>query len=182
MIPVTIVTANATQDPVTPDLYRQILADLRAQGMTYRQLADALGFSAAMWRFWERGERPLSREAMQALREFTDEFPAMPPTVAEVVAGMVHPDATVYMVGDLPTGDLVRRVLLLAQGGKVSVSANGTITAMAGHEAVTPVTQPRPMDRRHRLTVSKANYEWLRTAGISADQAIERMKENEQSE
>jgi len=186
MIPVTVVTRNATQDPVTHDLYRQILADLRAQGMTYRSLAEAMGFSAAMWRFWERGERTLSREAMQALREFTDEFPAMPPTVQEVVAGMVDPDAAVHMIGELAAGELVRRVLLLANVGNVQISANGAITAKTGLDTgegdrtpVTPVTstQGARRDKRFRPTVSAENKKWLKAKGLSADAAIERLRQ-----
>jgi len=185
-IPVTLVTENASQDPVTDALYLSILHDLRAQGMTYRDLADALGGSPAAWRFRDIGERSFTDEARQALRTFTDEFPPLPLTVGQVAEQMVDPDAAVYLVGGLPDGERVRRVLLLAKDGQVSVSANGTVSAAyasaetgdGGKGSVTHVISGAgaKRDTRYRPTVSACNRAWLKAQGLTVNGAIEGLR------
>lgn len=130
-LPVTLVTQNASQDPLTDDDYRGIITGLREiNGWSYQRLADeAQHKSKAWWQMVEVGKRPLDEEGRNALRRLTDgELPEQPPSVTAVTEAMIHPDAAMYAVGTLPVGERFRRVLMLADGD-VAIYANGDVSA-----------------------------------------------------
>jgi len=166
MTTITRVSKDASQDNLTESDYRDIFAELR-DGISLAKFCVLVvsSFSPATWNKWELGRLPLTRTMRQELRRGVS-MVALPPTLAECVAN-VDPDAEVVRVGEEP----VKFVILAGAVGRLNLSLNGSVA---------DVSPPAPrQDRRHRLTVSNANFEWLCSAGLSADEAIERMKENQ---
>lgn len=158
---VTVVTANAGQDSLTDADYREIYDEVRgfdAESGKYRVSLEVFvglvqsEFTRAAWSNYHLGKMRLNRTMRSELRRAVG-LPALPPSVAEAVAG-VDEDATVVRVGD---DDLVRRVVLVASGAPVTVRWNGAAAAWVGEETspgktktaaellqlVTPVTRAR---------------------------------------
>lgn len=130
-LPVTLVTANASQDALTDADYIGIIDSLRTLfGYSWQKIADETGYnSKAWWSLVAQGKRQLDDEARNALRRVTDgELPEQLPSVQAVVEHMVDVDAAMYLVGALEPGERVKRVLMLADGD-VAVYVNGEITA-----------------------------------------------------
>jgi hypothetical protein len=138
-LPVKKITENASADPVD---YLAILNSLRGPLYNYswQRIADETGYnSKSWWRFVALGERELDEDSKNALRRLTEgELPPQPPSVTAVTADYIHPDAAMYMIGELEPGERVRRVLMLAGSDAVTVYANGTVEAVAG--ASTPAS------------------------------------------
>lgn len=154
---VTVVTANAGQDGLTDADYREIYDEVRgfdAESGKYRMSLEVFvglvqsEFTRAAWSNYHLGKMRLNRTMRSELRRAVG-LPALPPSVAEAVAG-VDEDATVVRVGD---DDLVRRVVLLAGSEPMTVSWNGTVSAWAG--TVTTQDLPAPV-MRHVTTVTRA--------------------------
>lgn len=130
-LPVTLVTKDASQDPLTDDDYRAIITGLREiNGWSYQRLADEAGHNGkAWWQAVEKGNRAIDEQGRNALRRLTDgELPPQPPSVTSVTDAYIHHDAAMYVIGALPVGERVRRVLMLADGD-VAIYANGDIHA-----------------------------------------------------
>jgi hypothetical protein len=129
--PVTLVTQNATADELPESLYLDILRSLvEVDKMSFQQLADATSHaSKAWWNLRYHGKRPIDEEGKNALRKLSEEFPPQPPSVSSVTERMIHPDAAMWLVGTLDDGEQVRRVVMVAEDGPVTINANGTVTA-----------------------------------------------------
>lgn len=142
-LPVTLVTKDASQDLLTDNDYRAIITGLREiNGWSYQRLADEAGHNGkAWWQAVEKGNRQIDEQGRNALRRLTDgELPEQPPSVTAVTEAMIHPDAAMYLVGALPVGERVRRVLMLADGD-VAVYANGDVHAESLQAVLSASTQ-----------------------------------------
>lgn len=140
-LPVTLVTQNATKDALSDADYRAIITSLREiYGWSYQRLADEAGHNGkAWWQAVEKGNRQIDEQGRNALRRLTDgELPEQPPSVTAVTDAYIHPDAAMYLVGALPVGERVRRVLMLADGDAV-IYANGEIHAKPLQAVLSPV-------------------------------------------
>ena len=176
---ITVVTANATQDALTDADYAEIYAELR-DGISLAKFCTLPGvessFSPATWNKWELGRLPLSRTMRNELRRGVG-MDALPLTIAECVAA-VDQDAEVVQIGDAPAN----RVILTGLVGRLSLSLNGSVTLADASAQETPITsvistQGARRDKRHRLTVTSENYEWLQGAGVTVNEAIERLRQ-----
>ncbi|MBI1296680.1 hypothetical protein GC175_17125 [bacterium] len=146
-IPVTTVTKDATHDLIPDEMYLSGLRDLLANGTperagpwTYRQLIEAVDsqYSPAWWNLRNREQRALTREGKSELRLALDDLPPLPASVTAVTEQMIHPDAEMLLIGLLPEGERVRRVLMIADSAEMQIHVNGTVQAWP----VTPVTEP----------------------------------------
>jgi len=188
---VTLVTQNATADTLTDDTYLAILRSLvDVDGMSFQKLADATGYaSKAWWNLRYHGKRPLDEEGKNALRKISEEFPPQPPSVTAVTDAMIHPDAAMYLVGELEPGERVRRVLMVAGSDAVTVYANGTVEAVLSHAdsdmaklsaiatdapvtAVT-LTQGAKREKDYRPRLSLEVKERIMASGATVEQLIE---------
>lgn len=172
---VTLVTSNAELDDLTDADYREIFEELR-QGAGLRAFVDKIesAYSHATWGKYERRDLKLNRDMQNELRQaIGKQRRAL--TVIEAMHN-VDGNAEVFQVGDDPT---VHRVVKLATRLAVDISSNGTVSVRDHVEThVTTVTRSHraKRDRRHRLTVSVDNYTWLQSHGITADEAIRRLR------
>jgi hypothetical protein len=110
---VTLITRRAgSADDLTEQDYREIYDELRSK-CPLRQFAEAIHsqVSFAWWSKYERGEAHLTRARRAELRAAVG-LPALPPAVADVLAG-VDPDASVYQVGESSTICPPDRVILV---------------------------------------------------------------------
>jgi hypothetical protein len=186
-LPVTLVTQNASQDAVTDAVYLDILKSLiDVDGRSFQWIADKSEYaSKAWWNLRYHGKRPFDEESKNALRRLSEEFPQQPPSVTSVTDSMVDPDAAMYLVGALEPGERVRRVLMLADSGAITVHANGTVEAyIHPNETLHPVTPTveaqgaKQEQRRHRLTVAPDDYEWMQQNGYqSVSDMIKKLRE-----
>jgi hypothetical protein len=130
-LPVTLVTQNATADELPDSLYLDILRSLvEVDKMSFQQLATVTGYaSKAWWNLRYHGERSLNEEGKNALRRLSEEFEPQPMSVTSVTDKYIHPDAAMWLVGTLDDGEQVRRVVMVAEDGPVTINANGTVTA-----------------------------------------------------
>lgn len=172
---VTLVTSNAELDDLTDDDYREIYEEL-SQGISLRAFVDKIGsdYSHTRWGKWKNRELGISREMQNELRVALGKL-RRPITVIESMAN-VDPNAEVWQVGDDPA---VHRVVKLATRLPVDISSNGTVSVRDHQEThVTTVTRRYRGNerRRHRLTVSPTNFAWLQDQGITADQAIQKLR------
>lgn len=184
-LPVTLVTENAGQDGLSGADYREIYDEVRgfdaATGKYAVSLDDFVvmvrsAFSKAAWSKYHRGELELNRVMRNELRAAVG-LPLLPPSVAEVVAG-VDVDAQVVRVGD----ELVRRVVLVGTAQAVTVACNGAVQAwvVEGGQAsrVTRVTRGRKavfvaarlFDRVNALRLS-AGLSWADVL-VAAERAL----------
>lgn len=134
-LPVTVVTADASQDRLGEQDYREIYDEVRgfdeATGKygvsldAFVELAHS-EYSKAAWSKYHRGELELNRTMRNELRGAVG-MTLLPPTIAEATAS-VDADATVVQVG----GDTVRRVVMLGMDEPVTVHWNGTVSAWVG--------------------------------------------------
>lgn len=141
-IPVTLVTANATQDDEPRNrgytdeaaMYREIYAELR-QNLSLDKFVDMLGsqYSKAYWSKYERGVTEVTRQAKNELRRAVG-MPELVPTVTEAMAD-VGADAEVWRIGDNET---VHRVVKIATYEKVTLELNGIVEVR--NQAESPVT------------------------------------------
>lgn len=172
---VTLVTANAEVDDLTDADYREIFEELR-QGAGLRAFVDKIesAYSHATWGKWERGDLRINREMQNELRQAIGKQ-RRSLTVLESMHN-VDPNAQVWQVGDDPT---VHRVIKLATALPVDISSNGTVSVRDHVEThVTTVTRRHRGNEkpRHRLTVSVENYAWLQQHGMTADEAIAKLR------
>ena len=155
-LPVTLVTQNASIDSVSSAIYLDILKSLvEVDKMPFQAIATATGhMSKAWWNLRYHGVRTLDEDGKNALRRMSEEFPPQPPSVTAVTERMVHPDAAIWLVGDLADGEQVRRVVLVAGAENAAVSVNGTLQAYREpderSDAVTPVTSSGEQDGGQR--------------------------------
>jgi len=175
--PVTLITANATQDEQTDADYIEMYQELR-ENRSLDQFVGAIAstYSKAQWSKYGRGDIPATRTMRQELRAAVGIAP-LPPTLHEVADGL-DPDTEVVQVGDASPN----RMILTGLTGQLVLSLDGSVAvvvAEAPKSLVTSVTrhQGAKRDKRHRLTVSADNVEWLREQGWSADEAIDKMRE-----
>lgn len=175
MMDVTLVTANAEVDDLSDSDYREIFEELR-QGAGLRVFVDKIesAYSHATWGKWEKGDLRLNREMQNELRQaIGKQRRAL--TVLESMHN-VDGNAEVWQVGSDAT---VHRVVKLATVRPVNISSNGTVSVRDHVEThVTTVTRRYRGNekRRHRLTVSPANFAWLQDQGITADEAIAKLR------
>lgn len=170
MIPVTVVTQNATHDDLTAEDYRDIYTELRQQ-YSLRAFVEmiASGKSIAYWSKYERGETELGRVERNELRRGVG-LPVLVPTVGDALAD-VDPDAEVVAIGDKPKN----RVLLATRGESLTIYANGTVSASTGR--VTPVTRDTRKRLRREMTEAQAKV-WdsmtkeERNAALQLDQDL----------
>jgi len=186
MIPVQRLTIHASQDNLTDEDYLDIYNEVRKQDPTDKdsyavslaQFITASGsqYSKAAWSKYHRGELDLNRTMRSELRRAVGLDP-LPPTLHEIMDD-VHPDAEVVRMGNEP----VNRVILTGVTGRLSLSLNGSVTLADASAQETPITsvistQGARRDKRHRLTVTSENYEWLQGAGVTVNEAIERLRQ-----
>lgn len=126
MIPVTLITKNASQDTLTAQDYREIFEELRQHHSlrAFVELAKS-SISIAWWSRYERGEAPITRPACSDLRRAVG-LPALFPTILESVAD-VDPDAEVIEIGE--SSEPVKRLLKLRTTQSLFISANGVVSA-----------------------------------------------------
>ena len=132
---VRVLTRDASVDALGDTDYREIYDEVRGfdavSGRYAVSLDEFVGmvgsqFSKAAWSKYHRGELELNRTMRSELRAAVG-MAVLPPTVVEAVQG-VDPDAEVVQVGD----DLVRRVVLVGTGERVTLVCNGSVTAETG--------------------------------------------------
>ncbi len=161
-VPVTVVTANATQDNLTDQDYRDIYNDLR-DNRSLRQFVQMIGsqYSIAFWGKYEAGELPLTRKAKDELRKAVG-LPVLPLLLSEAIA-IADPDATVYQIG----AEKADRVIMVGQAGEVTIRLNGQLEVLEnGSEempkstVVTSVTRAR--QRRTRKGIDLSPNVWNR--------------------
>lgn len=134
-LPVTVVTADAGQDRLGEQDYREIYDEVRAldeatgkYGVSLDAFVELVHseYSKAAWSKYHRAELELNRTMRNELRGAVG-MALLPLTIAEATAG-VDADATVVQVG----GDTVRRVVMLGVNDAVTVHWNGTVSAWTG--------------------------------------------------
>ena len=172
---VTLVTANAEVDDLGESDYREIFEELR-QGKGLRTFVDEIGsaYSHATWGKYERGDLRLNRDMQNELRQAIGKH-RRALTIIEAMQD-VDPNAEVWQVGDDPA---VHRVVKLATRRPVDISSNGTVSVRDHQEThVTTVTRSHRAnrDRRHRLTVTVENFEWLQAQGLTVNDAIAKLR------
>ncbi len=132
---VRVLTRDASVDALSDTDYREIYDEVRGFDAVTGRYAVSLDefvglvgsqFSKAAWSKYHRGELELNRTMRSELRAAVG-MPVLPPTVVEAVQG-VDPDAEVVQVGD----DLVRRVVLVGTGERVTLVCNGTVEVARG--------------------------------------------------
>lgn len=173
-IPVTTLTENAEVDPFADEDYIKGLRDLRDNGgpggkrLTNRQVQELLGStrSHTWWGLRLSGERTtLDQQAKNELRPWLDELPPLPEPVKDVVERTVDPNARIAQVGTPKDGEKTKLVLLVNTNGKpTTIKINdGEVTAGTG---VPRAERNEP--RRHRLTTSTDEYQWMKENGYSS--------------
>ena len=133
MLPVTAITANATQDDLSDAQYIEI-AEENAGGKSWRKFAEFIGsaYSHTSWQNWTSGTKSMPRAAKNELRRLLG-MAELVPTVADALAD-VDPDAEIFDVGN---GGTVCRVLKLRNRDAMTIYVNGAVSALA-----TTVTWP----------------------------------------
>lgn len=180
MIPVTVVTKNATQDNLTPEDYRDIYRELRQHDESTSRYAISLDkfvemiasqFSKALWNQYERGEKELNRGQRNELRQAVG-LGLLPLTVQDAVIPNTIPDAEVIYVG---TNGQAYRVVLLGTDEPIVLSVNGSVNVHSSDEvdAVTPVTRAaRPHKRVVRPLASHEQNNQRVELGVSWKEVI----------
>lgn len=132
VLPVTLVTENASQDRLGEQDYREIYDEVRGFDEESGKYAVSLDefvslarseFSKAAWSKYHRGDLALNRTMRNELRRAVG-MPMLPPTIADATA-QVDADATVVQVG----GETVRRVVLMGGDDEITVRWNGEVSA-----------------------------------------------------
>lgn len=148
MIPVTVVTKDASQDNLSVEDYRDIYRELRQHDEQMGRYAISLDkfvemiasqFSKALWNQYERGEKDLNRGQRNELRQAVG-LDLLPLTIQDAVLPRTNPDAEVIYVG---TNGQAYRVVLLGTDEPIVLSVNGSVNVHSEEEAgvITPVTR-----------------------------------------
>lgn len=164
MIPVTVVTANAAQDSLSEQDYRDIFDEL-IQHHSLRSFQGAIGsiYTHATWGKYKNGDWQLTRIARNELRRAVGQS-ALPLTVEEAVAD-VDEDAEVWAIGCEPKN----RVFLASKGQSLVIYANGTVSARPA--SVTEVTRARRKRTRREMTERQAS-QWDSMTNEQRDEAL----------
>lgn len=132
--------------------------NLRKQGETWEMIGELMGKSPAYAFLVARGDRDVSREAMDTwIVQYRKGYAGQKPVQICPTCGEVH------AVDDCHGKD--GQPVILGDGEKVAI--------------VRP--QGARRDTRHRLTVSAKNKKWLTSVGLSADEAIGRLREGKRN-
>lgn len=138
-LPVTLVTKDASQD--APDeFYMEGLQDLWRNGtpevpgpLDYPKLLALLGEPMSRKAWWHhrinRNRTTFGSEDRNKLRTAIDGVGPIRPPVTDVTAKLIHPDAEMCLIGELPEGEHVTRVMMIADNREMVIHLNGTITA-----------------------------------------------------
>lgn len=164
MIPVTIVTKDASQDNLTTEDYRDIYRELRQHDEQTGRYAISLDkfvemitsqFSKALWNQYERGEKELNRGQRNELRQAVG-LNLLPLTIHDAVIPNTIPDAEVIFVG---TNRQAYRVVLLGTDEPIILRVNGSVNVHSDEatSVVTPVT--RATRNRKRVVRPLASHE-----------------------
>lgn len=136
-----IVHAGNTEDDLTEEDYRDMLAELRDK-FTFAQLSTVCGlrYSGAYWSKLDRGLSPFTREVRAELRR-VHHIALLRPTAQEAVAGVPADAAVICIAHD--DSSQVNRVILIGGQEDVSVFHNGSLPGwrLAPDGGVTEVTR-----------------------------------------
>lgn len=152
VMPVTLLTRDATLDDLSAADYRDIYDEVRLRDPVTGAYTVSLdkfvtlvtsAYSKAQWSKYHNGETTLTRTMRNELRVAVG-LPPLPPTVAEATAA-ASPDAAVWQVGRGPAEHVIMvttpEPLTLHVNGAVSVASE--TAAMPTLPLVTPVTSAR---------------------------------------